>query len=87
MGCTLEKLPEGGFAILCGRGQRKPAPCKFCGRPQTKLCDFPVTRHRSSTCDAPCCNNHAKSVGLNLDYCLTHWHHAEQLKLEPKETP
>lgn len=32
-----------------------------------------VTVLRPGTCDAPCCELHSRSVGEDVDYCMTHW--------------
>jgi hypothetical protein len=55
--------------FICGRGL-KPPKCKWCEKPSTKLCDYPVTQDR--TCDAPMCNEHAKSQAANIDTCPSH---------------
>jgi len=39
--CDHVKLPHGSTAIICGLRRKKAAPCEFCGRPSTKLCDWP----------------------------------------------
>lgn len=70
---------DGSIAtIVCTRGTRQ-RQCTFCGRRSTKLCDYPVTRDgKQGTCDRPCCNTHAFSHGLNVDYCLTHHNFIEK---------
>lgn len=32
-----------------------------------------VTVLRPGTCDAPCCEQHHRSVGDDTDYCMNHW--------------
>lgn len=59
-----------GNAIVCSRGGRKAPACRWCGKPSTKLCDYPTSKNQ--TCDAPICNEHAKSQGKNLDTCPDH---------------
>ncbi len=60
-----------------------PAPCAAqvpatetraayrCCAMSTKLCDWPMID--GGTCDAPLCEDHAHSVGEDLDYCPTHY--------------
>lgn len=60
----------GTQAIICSRNRIQR--CVTCGRPAPVLCDYPVTNHKSGTCDRPCCREHAVSVGPDRDYCLAH---------------
>lgn len=62
----------GGFAILCGRGQRVAA-CSVpgCSRPHAKLCDFALAE-KLGTCDAKLCATCAVHVGPDRDYCPPH---------------
>jgi hypothetical protein len=57
-----------GNAIVCSRERRKG--CASCGRPSTKLCDFDIGGGK--TCDRAMCDQHAKRVGPNRDYCSQH---------------
>lgn len=73
--CVEMALPGGARAFVRMSGKR-PAACRWCGKPSTKLCDF-VVSHPSQithkkTCDAPMCDTHAKSVGVNKDHCPDH---------------
>jgi len=69
MTCELHKDENGQVnKIVCRRG---PPRCYFCGKPSTKLCDFP-TGTGLGTCDAQMCVSCATTVGPNLDYCPTH---------------
>jgi len=62
-----------GWAITCGRGQRKTAPCAFCGAPHTKLCDEPLRGAKAGkTCDAKMCARCATPAGDNRDLCPPH---------------
>lgn len=65
---------DGVGAIVCTRGPAKR--CKWCQRPSTKLCDFPVKRNgKAGTCDASMCDRCAVTVpglGVSLDYCPPH---------------
>lgn len=62
----------GGVTIItCTRGSRSPR-CK-CGLAATKACDYPVTSHKSGTCDAPLCSRCAHNVGPDRDYCGPHY--------------
>jgi hypothetical protein len=60
-------------AIVCGRGLKS---CHWCGRLQTKLCDFPLSDKK--TCDASMCDEHATHAGKDLDYCPMHKDAAKQ---------
>lgn len=73
MTCRAVRVP-GGAAIVCSLEPR-PAPCMIpgCGRPHTKLCDFPVTRRgKTTTCDVKICDTHAISAGTDRDHCPAH---------------
>lgn len=56
--------------FVCSRGRKHSPKCRWCEKPSTKLCDYPVTAHQ--TCDAPICDEHAKRQGSNLDTCPDH---------------
>jgi len=53
--------------------------CRFCGRPATKLCDYPVGEWVSPhmvkeygkrmTCDAKMCDRCATNLGYEMDFC------------------
>ena len=62
------KLPDGTKAIVC-TGGRKAAPCGFCAKAHTRLCDYPSGK---GTCDAKMCEGHATSVGPDRDFCPKH---------------
>lgn len=67
MGCDIKRDANGQMtSIVCSRGQRR---CRWCGKPCTKLCDFP---RDAGTCDAPMCDSHAKHVAYETDYCPDH---------------
>ena len=72
MPCRHIDLGNGSFAIVCSRGQNAK-PCKYCGAPHTKLCDFPLTGPKAGkTCDIPMCGKCATHVSLDTDYCRPH---------------
>lgn len=75
MGCEVKSFPDGGFAIICGRRtQRCQTP--GCGRPSTKLCDWPTKDGNPDgtikTCDRRICDACATSINVNIDYCPLH---------------
>lgn len=68
--------PDGSLVIICTREQRAK-PCKSCGRPSTKLCDYPLQgRKAGATCSVPMCDRCATTVGSaggdTVDYCRVH---------------
>ena len=68
MACERYQLPDGGIAIVCTRGKRRP-PCSVCGRRGSELlCDGKVPG-RKRTCDAPLCRGCAQSGGAGVDFC------------------
>lgn len=73
--CSTVKLPDGTTALVRFGGKR-PAKCRWCENDSSKLCDFVVSSPQQvthkRTCDAPMCANHAKSVGVDRDYCPVH---------------
>lgn len=71
------------IAIVCSRTRPSRKKCKVpgCDRLATKLCDFPVKKKRSKTCDMPLCEAHATSVGDDLDHCPAHAKCHEQQSL------
>jgi hypothetical protein len=77
MPCT-PILDDNGNQIgwACTRGQRAK-PCRQCGRPSTKLCDYPLRGAKAGkTCDVPMCSRCATTVGRSgsdtIDYCRVH---------------
>jgi len=73
MPCDRVPLPGGSTAIVCSRG-RRGAPCAYCGRASSRLCDFPVTKDRGvkGTCDAPLCSSCTTRIAGDGDLCRTH---------------
>jgi hypothetical protein len=70
--CNHVILPGGAHAIICGRGSR-PRPCSVCGRPHSKLCDFPLRGAKAGkTCDRTLCDQCAVHQEPDLDYCPAH---------------
>lgn len=81
MACGTVKLPGGAFAIVCGLP--KPKPCIYCGRPHTKLCDFPLeAQKKGKTCDRPMCDRCTTHIDPDTDYCGPH---ARIMKAREKE--
>lgn len=78
MPCEKVKFDDGTVAIVCTRGQRRVF-CRWCARPRTKLCDYPLRgAKKGKTCDAPLCDAHAREVGPNQHYCPPHVELAER---------
>lgn len=72
MPCKFVKLEGGGVAIVKFAKQRTK-PCASCGRPSTKLCDYPLTGAKAGkTCDRAMCDKHSVHVGTDTDYCIIH---------------
>jgi len=71
--CEVRKDGE-RTVIICTRYRAKPpSRCRYCGRPCTKLCDFPVERNgKVTTCDAKMCGWCATHVGHEKDLCRAH---------------
>ena len=66
------KLPDGTMAFICTRGNRSK-PCAICGRPHTKLCDYPLHGAKAGkTCDRPLCERCAVHQEPDVDFCPTH---------------
>lgn len=62
------------IGIACTRG-RQPKPCAYCGRPSSRLCDFPVKvgdLGHKTTCDAPLCDRCTTKIAGDGDLCRTH---------------
>jgi hypothetical protein len=78
---TCERIDLGGgaVAIVCHRGKRYPR-CSVpgCGRVAPFLCDFPIPRKKSGTCDAKLCEGHrvqqptATPTEDSRDFCPPH---------------
>jgi hypothetical protein len=62
MVCRSIIVAPGFIAIACG-ARAKKAPCSVlgCGRPHTRLCDYPLKG--GGTCDAKLCGTHATRMG------------------------
>ena len=59
MGCDVVRGKDGTLWTICCRGVRpkKAKPCVTCGKPSTRLCDFPLAgRKAGKTCDRPLCD-------------------------------
>jgi hypothetical protein len=64
-------LPGGIRAhVKMARPPRRSCSAEGCTRWATKLCDFAVGPKR--TCSKPICDQHAQSVGPDLDHCPVH---------------
>lgn len=84
MTCHVIRGPNGAIGFACTRTpRRKIAPCAFCSRSHSRLCDGPGPR--GGTCDKRLCLDHATHVGVNRDLCPD-CRRAQQLAL-PGVTP
>jgi hypothetical protein len=73
MACETIKLGDGTTAIMCMRGGRARASCRWCSKPSTKLCDYPLRAAKAGkTCDALICDQHAYEVGPDRHFCPPH---------------
>lgn len=71
MACEFRRTDHGAV-IVCGT-RRKAPPCKMCGKPSTKLCDFPLRGPKAGqTCSIPICDGCATPQGEGIDYCPVH---------------
>jgi hypothetical protein len=71
MPCHHVDLGNGTRAIICTRGRTQR--CKYCGRPSTKLCDWPLAgEKKGKTCDIPMCERCAAHIEPDTDYCKAH---------------
>jgi hypothetical protein len=60
-----------GNMIICSRSSL--GKCHYCGRPQQKLCDYPLSGEKAGkTCDIPMCERCATHVPPDTDYCRVH---------------
>lgn len=80
MKCDRLQFPDGTTAIVCSRGRRHRCEAPGCSSSATRQCDFPVNRpgKRSRTCDRWICEQHAKRVGADVDWCPPHARYAEE---------
>lgn len=75
---TIPITDENGTVIGHARVQRsvRNRPCSSCGtsirEDRGRLCDFPVTRSKSGTCDRFVCPACAVRVGPEKDLCPPH---------------
>lgn len=62
--------PNGPFVgVFCGP-RRRVAPCAFCHKAHTQLCDYPTSKGK--TCDRKLCADHRTAVEPGQDYCPEH---------------
>jgi hypothetical protein len=85
MTCEWFKVGPDAVAVVCNRGKRWPR-CSVpgCDRPAPFLCDFPVGRKKSGTCDAKLCEGHRAQQGEERDFCPPH---ARQPELPARSAP
>ena len=59
--------------FICVRGRQARHNCKYCSRPATLLCDWPLTGEKAGqTCDTHMCRNCALHREPDKDYCRPH---------------
>lgn len=86
--CDHVKLPDGGFAFICG--VRRTKQFCACGRAGELLCDWKVKGKKSGTCDAPICLKCALEVGADKHLCREHrkafesWRHRHSESNDPQ---
>jgi hypothetical protein len=78
--------------IVCGSRVKTWAPCAYCKRPSSRLCDFPVTKDRGvkGTCDAPLCDDCTTRIAGDGDLCRAHaplWNAALGRPIQQGEKP
>lgn len=57
--------------VICTRGSApKRKSCKYCGKPATLECDYPLGNGK--ICYAPVCPSCSVHVAPDTDYCKTH---------------
>lgn len=76
--CERIRMPDGNVGVVCG-GHRKKKPCKFCGAPAMKQCDWPLSNGK--TCDVYVCDRHSLGNGLDKDFCAVHAQGAAEVLL------
>ncbi len=64
MTCRILRDVDGkGIVFLCSRDGKRKSPCKQCGKPSTKLCDFPlIGKGKRKTCDVHLCEACATEI-------------------------
>lgn len=73
MKCNTVKLPGGGMAIICTRGQSRKLRCSSCSGVGNWLCDFPIERAgKATTCDRPICHRCTTRISGDRDLCRAH---------------
>lgn len=70
MPCERVAMEGGGIAIVCTRGRRAVARCRWCGASAPLACDHSIVRGK--TCDAPMCHAHAFAIGRDAHLCPDH---------------
>ena len=61
-----------GNVIICSRNERSK-PCVSCGRPSSKLCDYPLRgANVGQTCDRAICVKCTVHQEPDFDFCPTH---------------
>jgi hypothetical protein len=67
------RSPDGKTVAFIRTSGQRMKPCKYCGAPGEKLCDYPLRGPKAGqTCDAPMCAKCAYHVPPNSDYCRLH---------------
>jgi hypothetical protein len=82
MPCYAFKIGNATGFICTPRERSKP--CKYCGRPSSKLCDYPLRGAKAGkTCDIPMCDRCATHIDPDSDYCKAHAEEGTRLARKP----
>jgi hypothetical protein len=65
MPCDIYTKNGKAAMFICCRGRRQVGKCQSCGKPATKLCDYPLSgKKEGQTCDRKLCDDCATVVDM-----------------------